>query len=202
MSDNRRTYSAIKDAIRQLCPTEPTGNAARHLHTLAALISGIVCSKKTNLPAIAGKVPDNTKRESRVKKYYRWLTNARIGAELYFLPFVDALLKSLAHLPLVLAIDGSEAGRGCLVLMVSLIYHKRALPLAWIVVRGCKGHFPEEAHVELVKQVHTLIPENSLMIFLNDNEFDGTELQATIDDFGWQYVSRTTKNTQLYAEGE
>jgi hypothetical protein len=45
------------------------------LHTLAALISGIVGSKRTNLPAIAGQVPDGTKRESRVKKFYRWITN-------------------------------------------------------------------------------------------------------------------------------
>ena len=90
MSDNRRTYRAIKSAIRQLYPTEPKGNTARHLHTLAALISGIVSSKRVNLPAIAGKVPDGSKLESRVKKYYRWLINKRIGAELYFLPFVDA----------------------------------------------------------------------------------------------------------------
>jgi hypothetical protein len=244
MSDNRRTYRAIKGAIRQLCPTEPRGNAARHLHTLAALISGIVGSRRTNLPAIAGNVPDGTKRESRVKKYYRWLTNERIGAELYFLPFVDALLESLAHLPLVLAIDGSElprsklrgiqwdvhhlggcrpqtlaghsspqqagghpgkpseVGRGCMALMVSLIYRKRALPLAWIVVKGHKGHFPEDAHVELVRQVHALIPEGSLVVFLGDGEFDGTELQATLDGFGWQYVSRTAKNAQLHAEDE
>lgn len=202
MSDNRRTYRAIKGAIRQLCPTEPTGNTARHLHTLAALISGIVGSKRTNLPAIAGKVPDGTKWESRVKKYYRWLTNGRVEAELYFLPFVGALLKSLAHLPLVLAIDGSEVGRGCLALMVSLIYKKRALPLVWIVVKGCKGHFPEEAHIELVNQVHALIPEGSIVIFLGDGEFDGTELQATLDAFGWRYVSRTAKNAQLCADDE
>lgn len=202
MSDNRRTYRAIKSAIRQLYPTEPTGNTARHLHTLAALISGIVSSRRVNLPAIAGKVPDGTKLESRVKKYYRWLINERIGAELYFLPFVDALLKSLAHLPLVLAIDGSEVGQGCLALMVSLIYKKRSLPLAWIVVKGCKGHFPEDTHVELVNLVQMLVPEGSIVIFLGDGEFDGTKLQATLDVFGWQYVSRTAKNAQLCVEDE
>ena len=68
MSDNRRRYRAIKDAIKQLYPTEPRGNTARHLHALAALISGIVGSKSTNLPAVAAKVPDGTKRESRVKR--------------------------------------------------------------------------------------------------------------------------------------
>jgi hypothetical protein len=202
MSDNRRRYRAIKSAMKQLCPTEPKGNTARHLQTLAALISGIVGSKRTNLPAVAGQVPDGTKRESRVKKYCRWLSNERIGAELYFLPFADALLKSLAHCPLVLAMDGSEVGRGCLTLMVSVIYRKRALPLAWIVVKGSKGHFPEETHVALLKQVHSLVPQDCTVIFLGDGEFDGVTLQATLEAFQWEYVCRTAKNAQLCAEGE
>jgi hypothetical protein len=183
-------------------PTEPKGNAARHLHTLAALISGMVGSKRTNLPAIAGQVPDGTKRESRVKKYYRWLTHECIDAELDFLPFAEAVLRSLAHRPLVLAMDGSEVGRGCLTLMVSVIYRKRALPLAWMVVKGHKGHFPEQAHVELLKQVHALVPEGCTVIFLGDGEFDGTTLQATLDGLGWEYVCRTAKNAQLCVENE
>ncbi len=59
MSDNRRRYRAIKDALKGLHPTEPKGNAARHLHTLAAMISGIVSGKSVNLPHIASKVPDS-----------------------------------------------------------------------------------------------------------------------------------------------
>jgi hypothetical protein len=202
MSDNRRRYRAIKSAMKQLYPTEPKGNTARHLQTLAAIISGIVGSKRTNLPAVAGQVPDGTKRESRVKKYSRWLTNERIGAELYFLPFADALLRSLAHCPLVLAMDGSEVGRGCLTLMVSVIYRKRALPLAWIVIKGSKGHFPEETHVELLKQIHTLVPQGCTVVFLGDGEFDGITLQATLAAFEWEYVCRTAKNAQLCAEGD
>ena len=47
------------------------------------------------------------------------------------------LLESLAaDRTLLLAIDGSEAGRKCLVLIVSVIYKKRSLPIAWIVVTG------------------------------------------------------------------
>jgi hypothetical protein len=202
MSDNRRRHRAIKTAIKQLYPMEPKGNTARHLNTLAALISGIVGSKRTNLPAIAGQVPDGTKKESRVKKYSRWIINERIEAEQYFLPYADALLRSLAHCPLVLVMDGSEVGRGCLTLMVSVIYRKRALPLTWTVVKGSKGHFPETAHIELLKQVHPLVPEGCTVIFLGDGEFDGTVLQATLEAFEWEYVSRTAKNAQLYADGE
>ena len=57
MSDNLRRYRAIRDALTHAYPTPPTGNFARHLQTLAALISGIVGSKSTQLPHIATKVP-------------------------------------------------------------------------------------------------------------------------------------------------
>src|SRR5216684_2792531 len=44
MSDNLRRYRAIHNALTQAYPAQPTGNVARHLHTLAMLISGIVGS--------------------------------------------------------------------------------------------------------------------------------------------------------------
>jgi hypothetical protein len=203
MSDNRRRYRAIRNGLKQLYPTEPKGNTARHLNTLAALISGIVGSKSTHLPAIAGKVPDGTKKESRVKKFSRWIKNERINDELYFLPYADAMLESLAACrTLLLAMDSSEVGRKCLTLMVSVIYNKRALPVAWIVVKGNKGHLAEETHIQLLEQVYHMVPEGSDVIVVGDGEFDGTILQATIDGYGWQYACRTAKNTQLGIEGE
>jgi len=63
MSDNVRRYRAIRDALTHAYPLEPTGNLARHLNTLAALISGIVGSKSTQLPQIAAKVPSASKPE-------------------------------------------------------------------------------------------------------------------------------------------
>ncbi len=54
MSDNRRRFVAIYQAIKKLYPGQPRGNLARHLTTLAMLISGIVASKRTHLPAIIG----------------------------------------------------------------------------------------------------------------------------------------------------
>jgi hypothetical protein len=203
MSDNRQRYLAIKRALKQLYPTEPQGNLARHLNTLAAMVSGIVGSKRTNLPSIAGKSPDGTKKESRVKKFHRWIKNEHIAAHIYFLPFIGQLLSTLAARgPLPLAIDGSEVGRGCLTLMISVIYKKRALPIAWIVVERTKGHFPEEIHIQLVEQVAGFIPEGANVIFLGDGEFDGIELQATLDNYGWFYVCRTAKNAQLGDNGE
>ena len=86
--------------------------------------------------------------------------------------------------------------------MVSVIYKKRALPIAWIVVQGNKGHFPEETHVSLVEQVHKIVPEGCDVIFLGDGEFDGTTLQATIAGYSWEYVCRTAKNAQICEDGD
>ena len=147
MSDNLRRYRAIRRSLTQCYPGEPTGNVARHLNTLAALISGIVASKSTQLPKVASKVPDGAKPESRVKRFARWIRNDLITAEVYFLPYAEVLLAHLALPTLMLVMDGSVVGRGCVALMIHVVYKGRALPLAWLVRQGKKGHFPEDLHI-------------------------------------------------------
>jgi Transposase DDE domain len=193
MSDNLRRYRAIRDALTQCYPGQPSGTVARHLITLAALISGIVGSKSTQLPHIAAKVPHGTKPESRVKRFTRWVDNAHILEEVYFLPYAEVLLRHLALQTLVLVMDGSSVGRGCTALMIHVVYKGRALPLAWRVRQCPKGHFPEDLHIALVELVLELIPEGTKVVFLGDGEFDGIQLQETMNEAGWWYACRTSK---------
>ena len=128
MSDNLRRYRAICHALTQAYPTPPTGHFARHLQTLAALMSGIVGGKSTQLPHIATKVPDGSKPESRVKRFARWLDNDRILEEMSFVPYAELLLTPLALETLVLVMDGSVVGRDCTALMIHVLDKGRALP--------------------------------------------------------------------------
>ena len=144
MSDNLRRYYAVSAALRQLCAQEPKGNQARHLRTLAHIVSGIVGSRRCNLGAIASKSPDGNQRESRVKRFGRWLQNERIDWQTYFLPYIEAFLAALMQGPagpLVLAMDASQVGRDCTALVVSVLYGRRALPIAWTVFQTDRGHF-------------------------------------------------------------
>jgi Transposase DDE domain len=202
MSDNLRQYRAIRAALRQAYPGEPQGRCARHLTTLAAMISGIVASKSTQLPKVAAKVPTGTKPESRVKRFARWLDNERILEEVYFLPYAEILLAHLALETLVLVMDGSVVGCGCVALMIHVLYKGRALPLAWRVRRGPKGHFPEALHIALVELVRACLPEGTSVVFLGDGEFDGTTLQQTLNEAGWRYACRTAQSTVAPWEGE
>ncbi len=195
MSDSRRVDSAIKKTIMQLYPVKPQGNLARHLATLAFMVTGMVLAKSSQLPKIASKVARDVHPDSRVKQMSRWEQNAHITFSLYFLPFVQTIVTALAATrPLVLIMDGSAVARGCVTLMMSLVYAGRTLPLAWVVIEGTKGHFPAETHVALLREVKALIPETATATVLGDGEFDSPELQAETNGYGWAYVCRTAKN--------
>jgi hypothetical protein len=172
------------------------------LITLAALISGIVGSKSTQLPHIAAKVPNGTTPDSRVKRFARWCDNARILEEVYFLPYAEVLLRHLALQTLVLVMDGSGVGRGCTALMIHVIYKGRALPLAWRVRQAPKGHFPEELHIALVDLISGLLPAGAQVVLLGEGEFDGTRLQQTLQQAGWSYACRTATSTVAMWAGE
>jgi hypothetical protein len=113
----------------------------------------------------------------------------------------QALLRTLACHPIQIVMDGSVVGRGCLALLVSVVYHGRALPLGWVVVAAPKGHFPEATHRALLAQVQQIMPPDASVIFLGDGEFDGTALQADLRRYGWQYVCRTAANILITAAG-
>ncbi len=105
MSDTHRRFQTIRKALNGLYPFESQGNVARHLNTLTAMICGIVGSQRTNLPQIAGKAPTNRiLRESLIKRFSRWIDNDHIDLEIYYLPYAEALITCLEHLPLTLVL--------------------------------------------------------------------------------------------------
>jgi len=102
----------------------------------------------------------------------------------------------------VVVMDGSVVGCGCVALMIHVIYKGRALPLAWRVRQGPKGHFPEELHIALVELVQACLPEGTPVVLLGDGEFDGTTLQQALTAAGWFYACRTAQSTVATWEGE
>jgi len=200
MTDCKATYSKVMEFLKCLYPSEPNGNLARNMNTLGAMVTGIVIGKETQLPKIAANIPEPIKLPSTEMRLKRLIINEKITEEVYFNPFIQSILHRLGLQEIVLAIDGSLVGRGCICLMISLIYKRRALPLAFTVYRGKKGHLPESTHIELVKKLQPFIPESTKqVILLGDGEFDGTNLQQTLADFGWKYVARTSYNIKIFA---
>jgi len=201
MRDNLRRYRAIRAALTQDDPGQITGHGARHLTPLAALISGIVGSKRTQLPHIATQVPEGRKPESRVHRLPRWLDNERILEAGYCVPDAGIFLPQRALETRVLVMEGRVVGRGCPARLLHVIEKGRALPLAWRVRHGPKGHGPEALHLAVVALLRTGIPEGARVVLLGDGAFEGTALQATLNKAGWSSVCRTALSTTATWEG-
>jgi hypothetical protein len=190
----------IKCKLKKVYKKELKKRESNHLETLISMTSGMLKSKSVKLSDIAGECINAGKEESKTMKYRRWLQNKNISCEVYFLPFLSFILESISKREeeIYLVIDGSVTGRGCMTLMVSIIYQSRALPVAWITRKKKKGHFPQQAHIELIKTVSKIIPEGKKVVCLGDGEFDGTQWLATLEELGWNYVCRTASNAIYY----
>ncbi|MDP9317323.1 MAG: transposase [Chloroflexota bacterium] len=203
MSDTYRRHRAIKQGIMQFYQPRPTGHRERHLTTLVAMICGLVGAQRAHLSTMADHTPsDGAAQESIITRFRRWLKHNANTVDGWFLPVAEALLASLAQQPITLVLDGSVVGHGCLALMLSVVYHGRALPVAWVVVQGQKGHFPQATHCALLAQIQALIPPTTPVTVLGDGEFDGTDFQAALRQLHWQYVCRTAPSILMTVYGK
>jgi hypothetical protein len=200
MHINFQTYRSIKRTLAHVLRTRRDSHQEQHLNTLALLICGIVDAQHVQFAQIASHAPiRGQKNESLITRFRRWVKHADLTPEAIWLPFACAVLAGLAHAPLTILLDGTTAGRGCVVLMASVVYHGRAIPLLWSVVKGKKGHLPEELHCALIRRLREVIPAQAQVLLLGDGEFDGAELLSTIRATDWHYVCRTATNITIYA---
>lgn len=134
--------------------------------------------------------------ESKVKKVKRFLKSKYTDYQSFFLPFITSLLAGFATTPrLLIVIDGSVVGNGCMASVVSVVYGKRSIPLAWLVCKQKKGHMEVHLHQEVLIQVASLLPAGPEIVLLGDGEFDSVALQEFAHLRGWKYVLRTAKNS-------
>ncbi len=179
------------------------GNHKRRLQTLAGMISSGMQSKSSTLDALSSPdIVSSTQWESRIKQAKRWISSKWTDWECFFAPYIKILLKKIALKgELVLVIDGSETAGDCVTLMLSVIWRKYAIPLAWLTKKGEKGHFPEDWHVELTTLAATIIPSDCRVVLLGDGEFDGQKLRAKCKDLKWEFVLRTSIDRKVDCGG-
>lgn len=198
MTDRKRVYTKVVKTLKQHLRMFHQG----HLVTLAMMITGIVMSRKAQLSEMSAEVPHPAKDASIEMRMRRFVQHAGIEVEATYLPFATQLVQALAGEPLRLALDGSQVGRGCMVLMVGVIFRSRLLPLAWVVYQSKKGHTTAERHLEVLHKVLPLLPEHAEVILLGDAEYDTTEMVAWLQaETNWHFVLRTAPNLLVQSGG-
>lgn len=197
MSDAARLYQAVLSNLVNFLPDMKTENFL----TLAMMITGLLKSKSGQLSKMARAVQYAAKKESLITRFQRLVRNEHLEVELDYSPFVSLILSALSKEQVVLMVDSTKIGGNCLCLMVSVYYKSRALPLAWVVYKGQKGHSSQETQLALFKRVKALLPAASQVILVGDGEFDGSQVVAWFKtETTWQFVCRTDRTNLIWYE--
>lgn len=181
-----QTYHTIEMRIKQIVGKE----RITRLRTMAWLQSGILQSRSVHLTRIASKIPGPAKKLSVADRLRSFLNNPHVRVRAWYRSLAAQLLQAAAKTgrPLRLIIDGTQIGHGHQLLMVSLGYRRRALPLAWTWVRAKRGHSSGRIQAALLAYVRQLVPPEAVVIVIGDSEF--TPLQAVLESWHWGYVLR------------
>ena len=96
-------------------------------------------------------MPSRAKKLSSVKRFSRFLDNPLVQVRAWFDPFARFTILSAASAGAVhLIIDSTKIAFGFRLVMVSVAYRRRSLPIAWMWAIGTRGHT-----TEIVKSTHT-----------------------------------------------
>jgi len=205
-------YTRVKQSLFSTKDSRPEGNALKRLNNLSGLITGMIRKGSSHLPAIGSGLQKDIDANSKTVAATRFVESEWTDYETHFLPYLQAFLKGmiltcLAALgKIILVIDGSQVGKDNAVLMVSLVWRKRGIPLCWFVKAGSKGHFTVDNHVKVLSQaleiLLPLVPKGVPVTVLGDGEFDSIELQELCLSNDCNYALRTACNTVLYKNQE
>ncbi|MFK7982621.1 MAG: transposase [Saprospiraceae bacterium] len=211
----RRLYNKVFKKLlkffKQLQGKKAQGHSLARIRTLAACITGMIRNKSSHLIDLGKGVLRLITAHSRMKTARKFVYNSAIDYNTYYLPYVKVLIELLIPLlpdkhTIELVIDGSQMGKHHAILMVSLVFGKRGIPIGWLVKKGAKGHFSKANHVALVEQVQhditEVLPSDRTIILLGDGEFGSVDLQKCCLTANWSYVFRIATNSPLYKDEE
>jgi len=193
-------YHTWIQRIRELHPKQ----RITQVRNFALLLYGIHQSRSVYLSRIAGKIPGQAKLLSTVRRLARFLDNSAIRVREFYEPiarqWLDAQFRSLGEIHLI--VDGTKVGFAHQLLMVSLAYRRRAIPIAWTWVKHVRGHSTGHKQLALLSYVRSLIPQKATVFLVGDTEFGPVKVLKKLDQWHWFYVLRQKSDTYVWSAKE
>jgi len=191
-------YHTLMKRIIELRPDE----RITRVRNFAWLMAGIYASRSVHLSKIAGKIPGQAKRLSTTRRMRRLLDNSALQVRSWYEPLARSWLQSqyAALKEVRLIVDGTKVGFAHQLLIVSLAYRRRAIPIAWTWVKQVRGHSKAGHQLALLHYVKGLLPPASTVFLVGDSEFGAIQVLKQIEQWRWHYVLRQKSNTWVWRE--
>jgi hypothetical protein len=137
---------------------------------------------------------------STVLRLSRFLASPAVDVRSWYRRIAKAWLQSQIQQvgEVRLIVDGTKIGFGHQLLMVSLAYRRRAVPIAWCWVRHVRGHSSGKQQISLLKYVGSLLPKNAPVFLVGDSEFGSIAVLRQLQQWRWFFVLRQKGNTSLW----
>jgi hypothetical protein len=191
-------YSSLRHFIRQTLPDDcPT-----RLTNLVWMLGGLFLSRSVQLNLIARKIPVRAKKLSTVKRFSRFLDNPAVKTRAGYDPFARWIMLSAASGgALHLLIDSTKIAFDFRLILVSVAYRRRSLPLGWVWVKQTSGHRTTWMQVGLLQTVKVMLPAGLQVSLVGDCEFSRCPLIAQLRAWGWDYALREMDFQSVWWQG-
>jgi DDE family transposase len=191
-----KTYRTWKQRICELRPKQ----RITQVQNFVWLVVGIFHSHSVNLSQVAGKVIGTAKNVSTVRRLSRFLANPAIDVRSWYKPIAKAWLQAQFERvgEIRLIVDGTKVGFGHQLLMISLAYRCRAVPITWAWVKYVRGHSSSKQQMSLLTYAGTLLPKKAPVFVVGDSEFGSIAVLRQLEQWHWFYVLRQKGNTGLW----
>lgn len=175
----------------------------RHLKTLAWMMVGLMQSGKSRLTAWAPYVHSRALyAQSTVRRFGRWLENARIEVHSLYGPLLQQALAEWGNHLLYLALDTSTLWNTYCLVRISIIYRGRAIPIVWKVLAHPSRSVAYDVYKDVLDKVADLLPFRCSVVFAADRGFADTHLMDHLMRLGWHWRIRIKGSFWIYRHGK
>jgi hypothetical protein len=166
------------------------------LRKLPLAVAAMIEARTPNTSELAAVLPIEAERSDMREQWLRrLLKNPLIDPVTLMAPFARRALVEAAvgGQTVLLAMDPTDWGDRCAVLMVSVRTGGRSLPLTWQVEEG-EANLGFAAQQVLLEQVRGWLPEGAAVMLLADRFYPSANLFGWLGEAGWQYRLRLKRN--------
>jgi len=168
-----------------------------HRKALAWLMVAIYLGKDVCLDRLGLNLPHEAKPESVGQQFRRWLKNKAVDERMIYDPVARDIVKRMRCRRLRIQMDRVQIKKRQNVLMMSVWYRNRAIPLAW----HCLPHSGSSHYrhwMELLDYLEQILPSDAQVIVLADREFGSADRLHYVEKKHWQYAIRVKGSTYFF----
>lgn len=193
MSNLYQLYQQWNEQIKSLYEWKRSENHK----VLTWLMIAIMVGKDVCLERLGINLPHEAKPESVGQQFRRWLKNKHVDERMVYDPIAREILEKIRYRRIRVQIDRVQIKTRQNVLMMSVWYRQRAVPLAWICLSH-RGHSKQSHWEELLDYLQTILPDERSVIVLADREFGNPRRLGYVERKGWDYAIRLKGNCCFY----